>query len=47
MAITTITGVIMIIVFFVPQWEDWRQILLNWFAVIAGFALVQWASPSP
>lgn len=39
-AITTITGLVMIIVFFVPQWEAWRQVLLNWFAVIAGFALV-------
>jgi hypothetical protein len=40
MAITTITGLIMIIVFFVPRWEDWSDIFLKWFTVIAGFALV-------
>ncbi len=40
MAITTITGIIMIVVFFVPRWENWRQIFLKWFFVIAGFALV-------
>lgn len=40
MAITTITGVIMIVVFFVPPLENWNDILLKWFSVIAGFALV-------
>lgn len=40
MAITTLTGLIMIIVFFVPRWEDWSDIFLKWFTVIAGFALV-------
>lgn len=40
MAITTITGIIMIVVFFVPRWEQWSEILLMWFTIIAGFALV-------
>ncbi|MCD4785124.1 MAG: hypothetical protein K8T10_15015 [Candidatus Eremiobacteraeota bacterium] len=40
MAITTITGVIMIVVFFVPMWGHWSDIFLKWFTVIAGFALV-------
>lgn len=40
MAITTITGIVMIIVFFVPVLENWSDILLKWFNVIAGFALV-------
>jgi len=40
MAITTITGVIMIVVFFVPRWEHWSDIFLKWFTVIAGFALI-------
>lgn len=40
LAITAFTGILMIVIFFVPQWEDWREIFLNWFAIIAGFALV-------
>ena len=40
MAITTISGVIMIVVFFVPMLENWSDIFLKWFSVIAGFALV-------
>ena len=40
MAITTITGIIMIIVFFVPQWGELDRLFLKWFTVIAGFALV-------
>lgn len=40
MAITTITGVIMIVVFFIPRWGHWSDIFLKWFTVIAGFALV-------
>jgi len=40
MAITTITGVIMIIVFFVPRWDEVDRLFLKWFTVIAGFALV-------
>ncbi len=44
MAITTISGVIMIVVFFVPVLENWSDIFLKWFSVIAGFALVLGAS---
>lgn len=40
MAITTITGIIMIIVFFVPQWGELDQLFLKWFTVIAAFAMV-------
>jgi hypothetical protein len=40
MMITTIVGIVMIVVFFVPLLEEWRQIFFNWFQVIAGFALV-------
>jgi hypothetical protein len=40
MAITIISGVAMIIFFFVPVLENWSDILLKWFSVIAGFALV-------
>ncbi|MFP4498240.1 MAG: hypothetical protein ACLFQV_08510 [Vulcanimicrobiota bacterium] len=40
MMIATITGIIMIVVFFVPMMEDWSNIFLKWFSVIAGFALI-------
>ena len=40
MMITTIIGTIIIVVFFVPLLEEWRQIFFSWFQVIAGFAMV-------
>lgn len=40
MAITTITGIIMIVVFFIPQWGELDKLFLQWFPVIASFAMV-------
>lgn len=40
MAITTLCGIIMIVVFFVPKLEDWSGVILKWFPIIAGFALI-------